>query len=481
MLAAAIHHQLHKVEPAMRGHPFAVEAKIDGERMLCHKEGARVSWYSRSATNYTDKYGPHLTPWVLRCVTAHNCILDGEVVGWDWEHLAFLPFKENRSIVVDLPPPSFSPSSDEGGSGGGRGGGGRGKHDNPQPRTLVYIVFDVVYLDDGPNNTKALLDECVGATTDVSATERRPGSITHLPLRARRALLERIVRPEHRKLEIVRQQRIEDASTETRLERLMAAFDEALQVGWWVLRVGKSIIRSHRHHHQQNIEEGLLVKDLESPYVLGERGRGLQYWMKMKAEYSDLTTNLDVIVLGAYYSEGKRRSGRLASFLLGVAESPAEATEGGGAAKGAQQHQEQQEEEEGLLLIPWANPPQAPRANAPKASAAPSSSSAPNLKQEPPPAEPLAEDESQLKPKCFYTVGRCGSGITYQEWEELEKRLAFKPWPKGGRCPKFMKPWKPARKDIPDFYVEPSASVVLEVKCMSIEESDSFSSGFALR
>ena len=64
----------------------------------------------------------------------------------------------------------------------------------------------------------------------VDASELRPGSITHLPLRARRALLERIVTPEHRKLELVRHERIEDADTGVRLERLMTAFDEALQV-----------------------------------------------------------------------------------------------------------------------------------------------------------------------------------------------------------------------------------------------------------
>jgi DNA ligase 4 len=236
MLAASIHHQLHKVEPAMRGHPFAVEPKIDGERMLCHKEGDKVSWYTRSASNYTLKYGPHLTPWVLRCVKAANCILDGEVVGWDKGHQRFLPFKENRSIVVDFPPPSFSPPSQGAGREGGGGSGG-GEHDNPQPRVLVYLVFDILYLDGGPD-AQALLNTCVGgaAGAGVDESERRPGSLTHLPLRARRALLECVVAPEHRKLEIVQQERIEETTnTEARLERLMTAFDEALQVGWWML------------------------------------------------------------------------------------------------------------------------------------------------------------------------------------------------------------------------------------------------------
>lgn len=59
--------------------------------------------------------------------------------------------------------------------------------------------------------------------------------------------------------------------------------------------------------------------------------------------------------------------------------------------------------------------------------------------------------------------------------------MPFKPWPERGRLPKHFKPWKPARGNVPDFYVEPEKSCVLEVKCMAIVESDSFSSGYMLR
>jgi ATP-dependent DNA ligase len=31
-----------QVEPAMKQHPFAIETKMDGERMLCHKIGSKV-------------------------------------------------------------------------------------------------------------------------------------------------------------------------------------------------------------------------------------------------------------------------------------------------------------------------------------------------------------------------------------------------------------------------------------------------------
>lgn len=41
---------------------------------------------TRSATDYTSKYGPVLTPAVLDGVKATSCILDGEVVGFDPEY-----------------------------------------------------------------------------------------------------------------------------------------------------------------------------------------------------------------------------------------------------------------------------------------------------------------------------------------------------------------------------------------------------------
>lgn len=66
-------------------------------------------------------------------------------------------------------------------------------------------------------------------------------------------------------------------------------------------------------------EEGLVVKDLTSPYELGVKSKALGHWVKMKPEYGDQTEDLDLIVLGAYYGEGKSLRGKgLSTFLLGV-------------------------------------------------------------------------------------------------------------------------------------------------------------------
>lgn len=39
----------------------------------------QIKWVTRNARDYTDRYGPVLDPHIIRGVSAHRCILDGEV------------------------------------------------------------------------------------------------------------------------------------------------------------------------------------------------------------------------------------------------------------------------------------------------------------------------------------------------------------------------------------------------------------------
>lgn len=50
---------------------------------------------------------------------------------------------------------------------------------------------------------------------------------------------------------------------------------------------------------------------------VGSRKKAL--WVKMKPEYSEQTGDLDLLILGAGFADGKMRSGLLSRFLLGVA------------------------------------------------------------------------------------------------------------------------------------------------------------------
>ena len=52
---------------------------------------------------------------------------------------------------------------------------------------------------------------------------------------------------------------------------------------------------------------------------IGEKSRKKCLWVKMKPEYSDETADMDLIILGAGFAQGRMRSGLLSKFLVGVA------------------------------------------------------------------------------------------------------------------------------------------------------------------
>lgn len=62
-------------------------------------------------------------------------------------------------------------------------------------------------------------------------------------------------------------------------------------------------------------EEGIVFKDVTSLYKSNDRNAG---WWKMKLEYfEDVMSDLDVIVIGGYYGDGKHRQ-KISGFLVGV-------------------------------------------------------------------------------------------------------------------------------------------------------------------
>ena len=67
--------------------------------------------------------------------------------------------------------------------------------------------------------------------------------------------------------------------------------------------------------------EGAVLNDLKSPYLPGNAARKKGHWLKLKPDYIDgMGENLDLIILGCYYSEGcTYRSGGISHFVVGVA------------------------------------------------------------------------------------------------------------------------------------------------------------------
>jgi DNA ligase-4 len=70
-------------------------------------------------------------------------------------------------------------------------------------------------------------------------------------------------------------------------------------------------------------EEGIMLKDPDSPYLPKDRGAN---WLKLKGDYIDgLTDTLDLLVVGGFFGDKSYRQGdsnhwtdKVTTFVLGV-------------------------------------------------------------------------------------------------------------------------------------------------------------------
>ncbi|CAM9390379.1 unnamed protein product [Phaeothamnion confervicola] len=273
----------------MGGRPFIADMKIDGERMLCHKDGYAVKWLTRRTTDYSEQYGPALTPWVLKNVKAERCILDGEVAAWDDDRGCLLDFGLNRRHAKE--------ETDGGGGAFGSGGG-----------TMFFIVFDCCYAE-GEGVPAAIRAATVDAEADFGIRpaddallprllRSQGGALTELPLAVRRGVLKALVTEERHRLETVHHCIVASRDPEERRHQLLEYFDTAVE----------------------KRGEGLVVKNMASPYRLGERSRRTREWVKMKPD--TMGQDLDVCIVGAYHGKGSFRSGMLSQFLVAVKRRP---------------------------------------------------------------------------------------------------------------------------------------------------------------
>ena len=62
----------------------------------------------------------------------------------------------------------------------------------------------------------------------------------------------------------------------------------------------------------QDHHEGIMVKSLQSIYQCNKRGNE---WIKLKPDYvDDMISSLDLLIMGGYFGEGKRRVGDISHF-----------------------------------------------------------------------------------------------------------------------------------------------------------------------
>lgn len=217
-------------------------------------------------------------------------------------------------------------------------------------------------------------------------------SLTNVILNDRKQILKKIVNVIPKKLEIV------EGRETNNIDDILNLFNEAVTKG----------------------EEGLIVKKRDSIYKPDERCND---WIKMKAEYLDnLTDTLDLIIVGGYYGEGRRRVGgssydwkdHISHFLVGV-----------------------------IKTI----------------------------------------DQSNTKNTVILPVCKVGTGYTVDELEILRQRLKSN-WKKydSRMPPSIFGNWVPAMSERPDVYIDdPSESILLELKGAELTPTATFPAKLTIR
>jgi len=255
----------------------AVEDKYDGIRAQAHCGGhehqGKVRLFSRTLDDVTAAF-PELPP-ALRAFP-QPCILDGEIVAWQALAADVAGGKEGRALP-------FSELQK-------RLGRKQVTAEMMRAVPVAFVAFDVLYAD-GDLVIDRPLAERARILDELFARRQAPGADQHA-----------VTYP-----------------TEDAQGRLV--FEPAAVSGQQpeVARVIRAPVR--RAHSSEHLEqmfdqarargnEGLMVKDLNAPYLVGRRGRS---WLKLKRELA----TLDVVVTAAEYGHG-RRAGVLSDYTFAV-------------------------------------------------------------------------------------------------------------------------------------------------------------------
>jgi DNA ligase-1 len=237
----------------------AVEDKYDGIRAQAHVSEGEVKFFSRTRDEITESF-PEL-PDALAGLP-RDAILDGEIVAWE------LPGRARPFSVLQQ-----------------RLGRKRVSDRMLREVPVAYLVFDVLYasgelLIDRPLRERArVLDELLAKKSNThhgdTEARRKTGKQEKLAFG---------IEEETAPVNIIRALVFHAASPDE-LEELFAAA-------------------------QARGNEGLMIKDLNSTYTPGKRGKS---WLKMKRELA----TLDVVVTAVEYGHGKR-VGVLSDYTFGV-------------------------------------------------------------------------------------------------------------------------------------------------------------------
>jgi DNA ligase-1 len=252
------------IESAQEGLSYfadaAVEDKYDGIRAQAHISGGEVRFFSRTRDEITESF-PEL-PDALAGLQ-EDAILDGEIVAWEEPGRA-RPFSVLQQRL------------------------GRKKVSDRMLREVpvAYLAFDILYA-----NGELLIDR---------------------PLRERGQILDELLAAERKTAHH------RDTESQSKTGQGKLVFDDKHPETNVVNIIRAPVIRAssaaqleeHFAAAQARGNEGLMIKDLDSTYTPGKRGRA---WLKMKRELA----TLDVVVTAVEYGHGKR-VGVLSDYTFGV-------------------------------------------------------------------------------------------------------------------------------------------------------------------
>jgi len=248
----------------------SVEDKYDGIRAQAHVSQGEVRFFSRTRDEITESF-PEL-PEALAGLP-EDAILDGEIVAWSYD--VGEPGAPGRALP-------FSALQ-------ARLGRKKVSEDLMRRVPVAYLTFDVLYV-----GGELLLER---------------------PLRERMKILDELLSLERR---------IHHRGTETRRKagrQSQLVFAEPNSVEDQGMRVIRApFARATKPEELEELftaaqargNEGLMIKDLESRYTPGRRGKS---WLKMKR----VLATLDVVVTAAEYGHGKR-IGVLSDYTFAVRE-----------------------------------------------------------------------------------------------------------------------------------------------------------------
>ncbi len=258
----------------------SVEDKYDGIRAQVHIGGGEVRIFSRTRDEITESF-PEL-PGALAGLT-NDAILDGEIVAWttsgDGRALPFSVLQQRlgrKKVSAKL----------------------------MQGVPVAYLVFDVLYVDgelllDRPLRDRAKLLDGIMTPSHASAPRAADvGTGESRRLRSGTLPAERSVAASTRPSQNLFAFAVPELPLATVLRAPVAAANSEQDL--------ETLFTAARNRGN----EGLMIKDLDSLYTPGRRGKS---WLKMKRELA----TLDVVVTAVEYGHGKR-IGVLSDYTFAV-------------------------------------------------------------------------------------------------------------------------------------------------------------------